>query len=172
MRRRGARGFTLVEVLVALVVVALGMSAVLAALASAADSAGRLRDLTQAEWIALNQVSLVRLNLSAPREGRSEEDIDYAGRRWRWLSEVGTTEIPGLMRITVRVRELPADPRAPPGEDATADWLATAVGFRGDAVSAASGEIPDWRGQGFAGPGGGGAGSSGGGTTTGGGAVR
>ena len=34
------------------------------------------------------------------------------------------------------------------------DGLATAVGFRGDAVSAASGEIPDWRGQGLAGSGG------------------
>ena len=168
MRRRGARGFTLIEVLVALVVVALGMSAVLAALGTAADSAGRLRDVTQAEWIALNQVALVRLNLSAPREGRSEEDIDYASRRWRWRSEIEPTEIPGMLRITVRVRMLPTDSRVAPGDDASADWLASAVGFRGDAISAASGEIPDWRGQAFAGA----AGSSSGGATAGGGAMR
>ena len=155
MSRRAAHGFTLVEVLVALMVVALGMSAVLASLVSAADSAARLRDVTQAQWIALNQVALVRLNLSAPREGRSEEDVDYANRRWRWRSEVEKTEIPGLLRITVRVRELDAAQfAAPDGEEASLDWLATAVGFRGDAVSAASGEIPDWRGQGLAGSGG------------------
>jgi general secretion pathway protein I len=155
MSRRGACGFTLVEVLVALVVVALGMSAVLAALVSAADSAGRLRELTQAEWIALNQVALVRLNLSAPREGRSEEDVDFANRKWRWRSEVEKTEIPGLLRITVRVRQLDAQQySAPDGKEVSVDWLATAVGFRGDAISAASGEIPDWRGQGLAGSGG------------------
>ena len=155
MSRRAAHGFTLVEVLVALMVVALGMSAVLAALVSAADTAARLRDATQAEWIALNQVALVRLNLSAPREGRSEEDVDYANRRWRWHSEVEKTEIPGLLRITVRVRQLDTQQRpAPEGEEASLDWIATAVGFRGDALSAASGEIPDWRGQGLAGSGG------------------
>lgn len=158
MNRRRPRGFTLVEVLVALVVVALGMGAVLATLSSAADSAGRLRELTQAQWIALNQVSLVRLALSAPRQGRSEQEIDYAGHRWHWRSEVEQTDIPGLLRITVRVRQLPTD-GAPGGEAADRlDWLATAVGFRGDAISAASGEIPDWRGQGY-----GGAGSSSGG---------
>lgn len=162
MRARRAGGFTLVEVLVALVVVALGMGAVLTALTSAADATGRLRDVTQAEWIALNQVSLVRLNLSAPREGRSEEDIDYASRKWRWRSEVEKTEIPGLLRITVRVRQLPAEARSGDADDPDADWLASAVGFRGDALSAASGEIPDWRGQGFAGAGPGGGGGGGG----------
>lgn len=168
MNRPRARGFTLVEVLVALVVVALGMGAVLAALTSAADSTGRLRDVTQAEWIALNQVTLVRLNLSAPRDGRSEDDIDYAGRRWRWRSDVEKTEIPGLLRITVRVRQLAAGARAGAGDDRNADWLASAVGFRGDALSASSGEIPDWRGQGFAGAGPGGGGGGGGGGKTGG----
>jgi general secretion pathway protein I len=153
MRRASTRGFTLIEVLVALVIVALGMSAVLAALASAADSTGRLRDKSLAEWIALNQLSLVRLNLSAPREGSSAEDVDYAGRKWRWHSLIEKTEIPGLLRITVKVRQ--------GGDDAAADWLASAVGFRGDAISAASGEIPDWRGQGLGGgpAGGGGAGA-------------
>jgi general secretion pathway protein I len=154
------RGFTLIEVLVALVIVALGMSAVLAALASAADSTGRLRDKSLAEWIALNQLSLVRLNLSAPREGSSAEDVDYAGRKWRWHSLIEKTEIPGLLRITMKVRLVPADARQG-GDDAAADWLASAVGFRGDAISAASGEIPDWRGQGLGGgpAGGGGAGA-------------
>ncbi|MCC7461471.1 MAG: type II secretion system minor pseudopilin GspI [Gammaproteobacteria bacterium] len=160
MNPRGARGFTLVEVLVALVVVALGMSAVLAALVTAADSAGRLRDVTQAEWIALNQVALTRLNLSAPREGHSEADIEYANRSWRWRADVEPTEIPGLLRISVRVRLRSVGERAAPDGDAAGlDWLATAVGFRGDAVSAASGEIPDWRGRELTHTGGAGAGN-------------
>jgi hypothetical protein len=54
--------------------------------------------------------------------------------------------VPGLLRITVDVREVLADAQQNVDES-KADWLATAVGFRGDALSAASGEMPDWRGQ-------------------------
>ena len=146
MSRRPARGFTLIEVLVALVIVAFGMGAVLAALTSAANSTARLRDKSLGEWIALNQISSVRLALAAPKEGKSEDDVDYAGRKWHWRQQVEKTEVPGLLRITVDVRQAPADARGSVDER-KADWLATAVGFRGDALSAASGETPDWRGQ-------------------------
>jgi general secretion pathway protein I len=144
--RRGARGFTLIEVLVALVIVAFGMGAVLAALTSAADSTARLRDKSLGEWIALNEVSNVRLTLSAPKEGQSGEDVDYAGRKWHWRQQVEKTDVPGLLRITVDVRLASADGQKSVDES-KADWVATAVGFRGDALSAASGEMPDWRGQ-------------------------
>jgi general secretion pathway protein I len=144
--RRPARGFTLIEVLVALVIVAFGMSAVLAALTSAADTTARLRDKSLAEWIALNQIANVRLALTAPKEGQSAEDADYAGRKWRWRQQIEKTSVPGLLRITVDVRQAPADAQQKVDES-KADWLATAVGFRGDALSAASGETPDWRGQ-------------------------
>jgi general secretion pathway protein I len=146
MKPAVGKGFTLIEVLVALVIVALGMSAVLAALASAADATARLRDKSLAEWIALNQLAEVRLTLNMPKDGGSEADIDYAGRKWHWRQNVEKTEVPGLLRITVDVRQAPAANQK--NEDASrVDWLATAVGFRGDAVSASSGEIPDWRGQ-------------------------
>jgi general secretion pathway protein I len=144
--RRPAHGFTLIEVLVALVIVAFGMGAVLAALTSAADATARLRDKSLAEWIALNQISSVRLALTAPQEGQSAEDADYAGRKWRWRQQIEKTDVPGLLRITVNVRQAPADAQRNVDESKT-DWLATAVGFRGDALSAASGEMPDWRGQ-------------------------
>jgi len=144
--RRACGGFTLIEVLVALVIVVLAMSAALAALVAAADSTARLRDQSLAAWIALNRISTVRLTLAPPPEGASSADVDYAGRAWRWRQQVEKTEIPGLLRITVRVRQLPAD-GSKPVDDAKADWLGTAVGFRGDALSAASGELPDWRGQ-------------------------
>jgi prepilin-type N-terminal cleavage/methylation domain-containing protein len=60
--RRGARGFTLVEVLVALMIVAIGLSALMVAVSGAARTSGYLRDKTLAQWIALNRLSEVRLN--------------------------------------------------------------------------------------------------------------
>ena len=55
--RARARGFTLIEVLVALVIVAIGMAAVLGALSSSANTLSFLRDKTFAQWVALNQIA-------------------------------------------------------------------------------------------------------------------
>ncbi len=81
---RTQRGFTLIEVLVALVIVALGMAALLETLGSAADTASWLRDKTFAQWIAFNQLELTRLSGSAPSAGTTNGELDYAGRHWRW----------------------------------------------------------------------------------------
>ena len=58
------RGFTLLEVLVALVIVAFGMGAVLSALSSSANNIAALREKTIAEWVGMNQIADVRLNLN------------------------------------------------------------------------------------------------------------
>lgn len=143
------QGFTLIEVLVALVIVAFGMGAVLAALSSAADSTSRLREKTLAEWIGFNQISTIRLGLTAAATGQSAGEVEFASDKWRWSQLVEDTEFPGVRSITVRVRRIGAESTATTDEDADADWLATTVGFRGDAVNAASGELPDWNGTAF-----------------------
>ena len=52
------RGFTLIEVLVALVIVAFGMGAVLATLTSAADNVTRMREKTFAEFIGATRAKI------------------------------------------------------------------------------------------------------------------
>jgi general secretion pathway protein I len=123
------RGFTLIEVMVALVVVALGMSALLETLGSAADTATWLRDKTMAQWIAFNQLDTTRLSGILPTDGTTNGELDYAGRHWRWRQEVTDLGFPGIFRIDVKV-ELAAT--------ATVDesgWMATITGGMGDAVS-------------------------------------
>jgi len=143
------RGFTLIEVLVALVIVALGMGAVLTALSSAADSTARLREKVLAEWIGFNQISTVRLALAAPAAGSTAGAVEFAAANWHWQQLVEASEVPGVMRITVRVRHAPTEDTVASEDEAEASWLATTVGFRGDAINAASGELPDWNGTGF-----------------------
>jgi len=156
MRRE--RGFTLIEVLVALVIVALGMSALLSALTSAADNTGRLREKSFAEWVGLNQLSATRLASSQPSVGKSEGDVDFAGGRWRWLQQVTRMEIPGVVRIEIQVRRLPGAAAAEGGKNAAAsasagdnvsdkgppDWLATVTGFRGDQIASPQGTLSEW----------------------------
>ena len=132
------RGFTLVEVLVALVIVTVGMSAVLATLTSSADTTAWLRDKTFAEWVALNRIAELRLQARRVATGKSTGDMELADRKWRWEQEVTKLDLPGLQRIDVRVR--PAD--APGGD--RQGWLVTVSGITGDAVAPAGGPEIVW----------------------------
>lgn len=147
MRRRLLRGFTLIEVLVALVIVGVGMGALLATLTSAADSSIYLRDKAFAEWIALNRISELRLAAKAPATGKSTGELDFAGRHWRYEQEVIETDIPGVLRIDVSV----ADAATQGGNSKRKSWSVTASGVVGDALLAPNGLDPDWNGGPFPG---------------------
>jgi len=169
-----ARGFTLVEVLVALVIVAAGAAAVLSSLNSAAMSTIYLRDKTFAGWIADNRIAETRLQTTPPQNGTTEGELDYAGQRWRWRQQIGDAQVPGLRRIDVSVRPVvpgeareaqapatsPAD-GAPPG-----DWTITSSAVLGRDL-AQPGMAPfDWEPPPTPGPGGGGGTGDGAGGTT------
>ena len=141
---RGSRrsGFTLIEVLVALAIVTVGMAAVLGTLTSSADTVVYLRDKTFANWVALNQIALVRISGQLPAPGTSDGDTDFAGRKWHWHQEVNTTQVPGMVRMDVSVR--PADAAS---SDSDRGWYATLSGISGDAVGLPRGDLPDWGAQ-------------------------
>jgi general secretion pathway protein I len=136
------RGFTLVEVLVALVIVALGMAAVLEALSSSANTVSYLRDKTFAQWVALNQIATTRLTAEqqgqSPHTGNTDGDVDFAGRKWHYRQEVTTTELPSIVRIDVKVR--PSDVKASDDNG----WYTTVSGLYGDALAPARGDMPLW----------------------------
>jgi type II secretion system protein I len=119
-----------VEVLVALVIVAIGMSALLSSMNSSADTASYLRDKTFAQWIGLNQLAVTRLAAKLPSKGTTNGELDYAGRHWAWQQEVTEQDFPGVLRIDVRVQ--PIEPGAMPKDGR---WMATTVGVVGDAVA-------------------------------------
>jgi len=136
------RGFTLIEVLVALAIVAIGMSAVLSALSSSADTVSYLRDKTFAQWVALNKIATLRISGQQPPTGNSNGDTDYAGRSWHWRQAVVATEVPGVVRIDVSVR--PAEVKG--GDDN--GWVTTVSGISGNSVGTPDGgATPVWGAQ-------------------------
>jgi len=132
-----AAGFTLIEVLAALVIVALGMLGVIEAVTQNARNGSYLRDKTLAHWIAMNVITERRLQPSPPDIAETSDEIEYAGARWRWTLRVSETPVESMRRMDVFVR--PAD--AP--EDQA---LATLTGFYGSAIGAAGGSTLDWNG--------------------------
>lgn len=137
------RGFTLIEVLAALVIVALGMLGVIQAVTQTASNGTYLREKTLAHWIGLNVITERRLQPSPPEVSESSDEVEFAGRRWRWTLRVTQTEVESLRRMDVSVR---ADD-APEGSA-----LATITGFYGTAIGAAGGGSVDWAGTQSAGP--------------------
>ena len=125
------RGFTLIEVLIALVIVALGLSALLETLGSAADTSTWLRDKTFAQWIAMNQLETLRLSGTMPSSGTTDGELDYAGRHWRWRQVISDLGMPGIFRIDVKVE--PADTSSVDEQG----WMTTVTGAMGDAVAPA-----------------------------------
>ncbi|MEL6870191.1 MAG: type II secretion system minor pseudopilin GspI [Pseudomonadota bacterium] len=110
VRQSGSeRGFTLVEVLVALVVAAVGISAVAVAMSQHADNTRRLRDATLAAFIAGNTLTILRMSADAPDVGRTTEEVEYAQRDWLVTTVIQESGIPSLLRADVSV----ADARKP-----------------------------------------------------------
>jgi general secretion pathway protein I len=129
--RRG--GFTLIEVLVALVIVAVGMSVLMGTLTSSAKTVAYMQDKTFAEWVALDQIANVRIVLQKgqiPATGVTTGDIDMANRSWHWRQEVVDSQVPGIRRIDVKVR--PKDVKG--GDDDS--WYVTVSGLAGNALAA------------------------------------
>src|SRR4051812_24467603 len=132
-RRRLERGFTLIEVLAALVIVALGMLGVIEAVTQAARNGTYLRDKTLAHWIAMNLVTERRLAASPPDVAESTGDVDYAGQRWHWTMRVTQTQVETMRRMDVAVRAA----EAPEGTS-----LDNVTAFYGAAIGPAGGGTP------------------------------
>ena len=106
-RRRNSGGFTLVEVMVALVIVATAVSALLVRMMSNVDSTAYLRDKTIAHWVALNQLELAYLenrhsNRLIDRERSGDEEM--AGRQWYWQIKPVKTAADGFLQLEISVR--------------------------------------------------------------------
>lgn len=97
------RGFTLLETMVALVVVALGMTAVYLQLSQFAANSIYLRDKTIASWIGSNTVTELSIQPNWPELGAEELEVEFASRIWSVRIEISETDVENLRRADVSV---------------------------------------------------------------------
>jgi len=101
-----AAGFTLVEVMVALAVVAVALPALLLTLDQQVDGTAYLRDKSLAQLVAANKLSELRLRAAATGtvlRGRESGELELAERTWYWSLQGSDTELPGLVRVVIQV---------------------------------------------------------------------
>ena len=100
---RRAGGFTLVEILVALAVLAVALTAVARSLGAAIDTTAALRDRTLARWVAEDRLAELELRREWPALDVKEGDADMGGRVLRWRQETGVTPAARMRRVEVSV---------------------------------------------------------------------
>jgi general secretion pathway protein I len=112
-RRRSDRsrsaGFTLLEVMVALAIAALSLTAVTAAMSQMVDAANSMKERTYASWIAQNKIAELRLSNIVPEVDEDSGEVEYAGLEWTWRSTISETGVENLYRVDVAVSFVDSD---------------------------------------------------------------
>jgi len=150
-----ARGFTLVEVMVALAIVAIALPALLMSLYQQIDDTAYLRDKTLAYMVAENKLTEIRLVISSTRNlsaGKDSGLSSMAGRDWYWWVETKTTEVAKFFRVDIAVA-LDEQQQEQPlytltafmSGDLETDDAETGDAETGDAETGAEGDLPGER---------------------------
>jgi general secretion pathway protein I len=101
-----------------------------------ARTSGFLRDKSLAQWIALNRLSEVRLNVTKFGQNTDTGELDFGSRKWHYDTRYFDTSIASMKRVVVRVYLGDAKTKGNP--------LAQAVGFLGSSVATPGSTTADW----------------------------
>ena len=102
-RDRFQRGFTLLEVMIALLVITLGMGAVMSTTSESGWKSSHLRESTIASWVAYNEIALYRASRTWNSVSKRSGVTEMANADWEWSMEISKTDDDKLRRLDVEV---------------------------------------------------------------------
>lgn len=122
---RRHRGFTLIEVMVALLIISLAIPALISNISGVVDHTSRMEKKAYAAWIAQNQLQEIQLTKELEKilpKTRQRDTLEYAGQNWNWQIDVTEQEtiVGKVNRFDIRVSEEGAE------DD---QWLVVLSGF-------------------------------------------
>jgi general secretion pathway protein I len=115
------RGFTLLEVMVALAVIAFALAAAVSAVSGNSRNAAGLQQRTYAHWVAMNKMVELRISQQWPATRTTKGSALMARHEWFWSMKVSKTPNIHIRRVDIMVR---------PNEDDESP-LVTLTGFVG-----------------------------------------
>lgn len=103
MISRRTAGFTLVEILIALAVLAIALTAAAHSLGAAVDTTAALRERMLARWVAEDKLADLELKSVWPALDTIEGDAEMGGRKFHWVQETGVTPLARMRRVELSV---------------------------------------------------------------------
>ncbi len=103
--KKGSKGFTLLEVLVALAVAGTGLAGVIKVAGGNAYNAQHLQNKTLAQWVAMNRIAEIQVKHEFPAIGEKKGDAEMADRTWYWHQETKAAPFP-IPDIQRRLRQV------------------------------------------------------------------
>lgn len=97
------RGFTLIEVLIALAIVAIALSAAIRAAGVATDTSQRLEQQLLASWLAQNRLASHLAQQDWPNPGQKNGEENYGGLRFHWQEQVTPTDNRYFRQIRIAI---------------------------------------------------------------------
>ena len=104
-----SRGFTLLEVMVALAIAAIGLGAISKSMITSVDIATKLKERTISTWVASNRIAELRINRQFTTSGGNTGQADMAGFEWRVVENFSATPDPNISRVDIEVFSPQAD---------------------------------------------------------------
>lgn len=84
-------GFTLIEIMVAMAIIAIALASLMKASSNHTHSAAYLKAKTLAHYVAMNEVTRLQISNEWPDLGSSSDSTEMAGIEWYWIREVEKT---------------------------------------------------------------------------------
>ena len=107
------RGFTLIEMLIAIAIIGVMGAAISTAVGGVANQTRGLEQRTVASWIASNHLARMRMlqrrDAQPLAEGTKQTRLVFADRQWEVETEIKTTDHPWVRRVEVSVFEATDD---------------------------------------------------------------
>lgn len=103
-QREKLGGFTLLEVMVALAVLAIALAALIKGVSANSANAAYLRDKSFAQWVGMNVVAEQRLIAGGKEQGVKRGEEEMGNHTWYWSARVSETFDEDVRRLDVEVR--------------------------------------------------------------------
>ena len=91
-------GFTLIEVLIALMIIAIGITALLKSMGSSIQGQTKLAEVQIEHWVLVNAVAELQLN---HQEIQGTQSLNIMGQTWYWRAVLTPTPIRGMQEIHI-----------------------------------------------------------------------